>query len=206
LGVLPEHRGARIGFLLKKVQALGALRAGIGVINWTVDPLQWPNAMLNFGLLRAVACDFTPDYYPFRNELNRVPASRFSLTWLVKTERVQSVCGLQLPASSEFRPAAQMLDLARERGVERVNAAAQLLTAYPTAERIAIELPADWTALQRDNLNAAQEWRMVTDELLQRLIGQEAGQYVVTDVAVNGPHRYLVAQRAGDELWARLGK
>jgi hypothetical protein len=44
--------------------------------------------VLNFGKLRAVALNYYPDYYPIRNELNQVAASRLEITRLVRTGRV----------------------------------------------------------------------------------------------------------------------
>ncbi len=91
LGILSEYRGMRLANLLKKAQAEQALANDIDIVNWTADPLQYPNAALNFGLLRAVAFEFHADYYPFRNDLNRVPASRFVITWIVRSDRVRNV-------------------------------------------------------------------------------------------------------------------
>ena len=85
MGVDPAQRGRGLATALKSAQAELARQAGIDVVNWTADPLQWPNAVLNFGRLRAVAFEFLPDYYAFRNELNRVAASRIALTWLVNS-------------------------------------------------------------------------------------------------------------------------
>jgi predicted GNAT superfamily acetyltransferase len=203
LGVLPAFRGARIGFLLKKVQAERALATGIQIINWTVDPLQWPNAVLNFGRLRAIAFDFTPDYYPFRNELNRVAASRFGITWLAGSARVRQA--LELPEQSTHSPSAPILDLGQESDIVRVNNQWRLLTATPASETIAIEIPADWTALQRHDLDTATRWRATTDQLFQQLIGHEPGQYVITDVGTDGARRYLIGQRVDGRLWSELG-
>lgn len=75
MGVLPAYRGLRLGYLLKGY-AEHAVAQGICAIHLQFDPLQYVNAALNFGLLRAVSFTFTPDYYPFRNALNRSPASR----------------------------------------------------------------------------------------------------------------------------------
>jgi predicted GNAT superfamily acetyltransferase len=106
LGVLPDYRGLRIANLLKKRQAELAWREGVGVVSWTADPLQAPNAALNFGLLKAVAFEFAPDLYPFRNELNRVHASRFGLTWLVGSKRVRDTPpSVHAPTSSTWRDA-----------------------------------------------------------------------------------------------------
>jgi predicted GNAT superfamily acetyltransferase len=204
LGVLPAHRGARLGFLLKKVQAQQALDAGVQIINWTVDPLQWPNALLNFGLLRAVALDFAPDYYAFRNELNRVATSRFSLTWLVNTKRVRSHCRLETHDAVEIHPV--ILDLEQGGHIPRVNDGWAHLDDEADTEQIAIEIPANWTALQRDDVDAAVRWRTATDTLFQRYIGIQPRQYVITDVGVAGARRYLVAERAVEDCWERLGR
>jgi predicted GNAT superfamily acetyltransferase len=206
LGVLPEARGARVGFWLKRAQANNALAAGIHLINWTVDPLQWPNALLNFGLLRAMAFDFTPDYYPFRNELNRVAASRFGLTWLIDSQRVRAACALGPDPSGGFRPSSVIIDLAHRPEIERVNRATTILTTRPSATQIAIEIPSDWTAIQRENLPLALEWRAATDSLFQQLVGAAPGQYVITDVGVDGAHRFLLGRRSDDQIWSQLAQ
>lgn len=196
MGVLPEHRGLRIGYLLKRLQAEQALAEGIGIIHWTVDPLQYPNAALNFGLLRAVAFTFTPDYYAFRNELNRGPASRFSLTWLIGSARVQ---GKPL---HDARSA--ILPLAQHPEIIRVNSGWQQADLSATAPMLAIEIPADWTGLQQQNPDEALAWRATTDRLFSHYIGSNPGKYVVTDVGIDGERRYLIIQQATDYLWQRL--
>lgn len=200
LGVLPAYRGARLGFLLKRMQAELALQRGIQVINWTVDPLQWPNAQLNFGQLRAVAFDFMPDYYAFRNELNRLPASRFGITWLINTPRVAS--GLNpRPESQPY-----IRDLRAEAAILRINQGWQQVAEPGEAPHIAIEIPANWTALQRDNLAEAARWRSTTDQILQRYIGRQPGQYVVTEVGANAEQRFLIAERVTELLWSRMAE
>jgi len=198
MGVLPQHRGLRIGYLLKRVQGEEALAQGLGVINWTVDPLQYANAALNFGLLRAVAFTFTPDYYPFRNELNRGPASRFSLTWLIASARVRS--------QPLFDARSMVIHLANQPEIVRVNQGWQHYDLAVDAELIAIEIPANWTALQQHDPAEAAQWRAVTDQLFAHYIGSGAGNYVVTEVGVDGEARYLIAERVSDGLWERLGR
>ncbi len=198
MGVLPQHRGLRIGYLLKRAQGDEALRQGIGVINWTVDPLQYANAALNFGLLRAVAFNFTPDYYPFRNELNRGPASRFSLTWLIGSGRVLS--------QPLFDVRSTVIHLAHQPEIVRVNQGWQHYDLTVDANLIAIEVPSNWTGLQQTDADAALGWRTVTDQLFAHYIGSAPGKYVVTDVGVDGDARYLIAERASEGLWSRLGQ
>lgn len=197
MAVAPAYRGLRIASLLKRVQAQQAWREGIGVIHWTADPLQFPNAALNFGLLRAVAYDFAADLYPFRNDLNRVHASRLSLTWLVASRRVDDV---PLVGSR-----AELVDMSHRRQIPRVNDGPHSADLGRQEPLIAVEVPLEWTALQQQDLNAALAWRQVTDEVLQHYIGSEEGKYVITGAGSAGDRRYLLAERASPALWQQLG-
>lgn len=197
MGVLPDYRGMRIANLLKKVQAEQAWEKGIGIVNWTADPLQFPNAALNFGLLRAISFHYFPNFYPFRNDLNRVPASRFELTWLVGTERVRNVPVLGARSL--------MLDLPQHPEIQRVNDGCAHLNFDATSEYIAVEIPPDWTDLQQHHIDEAQLWRETTDQLLGHYVGIAPGQYVITGVATDHDQRYLLGQRVDDALWEHLG-
>lgn len=198
LGVLPDYRGLRIANILKKQQAEVAWREGIGIVTWTADPLQAPNGALNFGLLKAIAFGFEPDLYPFRNQLNRVHASRFELTWLVGSKRVRD-----LPI---FGGRADVIDLTNRRQVPRVNQGCDEAHFDIDAELIAIEIPANWTALQSDDPEQARAWRELTDALFKRYIGLGPDQYTVTGVGAAGEQRFLLAERSNDRLWQRLGQ
>jgi predicted GNAT superfamily acetyltransferase len=197
LGVLPDFRGMRIANLLKKVQAEEAWQEGIGVVNWTADPLQFPNAALNFGLLRALAFHFYPDLYPFRNALNRVPASRFGLTWLVGSERAQNV-----PLT---RARALILDLPQHPEIQRVNDGFEQLHFEAAGSHIAIQIPGDWTGMQAHNVEDAARWREATDRLFSHYVGAEPGQYVITGVATDRDQHFLIGQKVDDALLAHLG-
>ena len=196
MGVSPRFRGMRLGNLLKRVQANEARANGISLIHWTADPLQYPNAALNFGLLRAIAVSFRENYYPFRNDLNRVPASRFALTWLIGTRRV-----LDVPITGS---PSLILDLEHQPEIVIVNDGYVEMRLDAESSHIAIEIPADWVGMQRDDLPAAQRWRDATDRLFGHYVGIEDGQYAITGAAVYGDKRYLVGQRADNALWDRL--
>jgi predicted GNAT superfamily acetyltransferase len=197
MAVLPAYRGLRIASLLKRVQAQQAWQEGIGVIHWTADPLQFPNAALNFGLLRAIAYEFSADLYPFRNDLNRVHASRLSLTWLVASRRVDDV---PLVGSR-----AEVVDMNHRRQIPRVNDGPHRADLTRQDPLIAIEVPVDWTGLQQQDLDAALAWRRVTDEVLQHYIGSEQGKYAITGVGAAGDQRFLLAERVSPALWQQLG-
>jgi predicted GNAT superfamily acetyltransferase len=197
LGVLPELRQHRIGLSLKRVQGEDARRRGIGVINWTVDPLQFGNAVLNFGALKAVAFDFYPDHYGFRNELNQVAASRFGITWLVETELVGRALGGEARAT--------IAELGEVPGVARANDGARGGRLDLDAPTLAIEVPDDWTALQRGDLATATAWRETTDALFARYLGPRVGQYAVVGVAREGERRFLLAERVTEAFLVAYG-
>lgn len=183
MGVDPGLRRAGLAAALKRAQAAEALARGVRVIHWTADPLQFANATLNFHKLRAVAGEFYPAYYPFVNELNRVPASRLGIAWL--------------PASAWGR--AGLADgprrdrsLARLSGCAVLNAGPHMLREPAGAPHIAVEIPADWTALQASDLAAAAAWRATTDDILAQAVGFAPGRYLIADVAIDGDRRYLV--------------
>ncbi len=200
MAVLPTYRGHRLSYLLKRTQGEHARRQGVTLVNWTADPLQFANAALNFGLLRAVAFDFYPNYYPFRNELNRVPASRLGLTWLPASQRVRN-----LPLIGAH---SRIVNLAAQPAVPRLNDGPTALSKYVDervdAPELAIEIPADWTSLQRDEPEIASRWRATTDELFVNYLGVNDGDYVITGVGRDEERRFLVAERASESLWRGL--
>lgn len=198
MGVLPDYRGRHIGYLLKRVQGRQALDEGIGVVHWTVDPLQFPNAVLNFGLLRAVAFNFYPDLYPIRNQLNQVHASRFAVTWLPGSQRV-----LDVPL---YDVRSHVHELAKFPEIERVNSGWANVNFTLGSSMIAIEIPCNWTKLQAESVTEAQQWREVTDRIFAHYIGRQRGDYVITGVGREYERRFLIAERVDDALWSALGR
>ena len=198
LGVLSTHRAHNIGFTLKRIQAETAQSEGIDVINWTADSLQYANARLNFGKLKAIAADFYPDYYPFRNELNQVSASRFSITWLINTERVtQGLSG---------RRGATVHDLTGNRTIQRFDKGTAVFQPDKDAKTIAIEIPENWTALQQEDFESASKWRIATDRFFEHHLGYDEGKYIVTGVGEDRNRRYLIAERVDSGVLECLGK
>ena len=196
MGVAPEQRGRRIAYTLKQLQARTARAQGIDIINWTADPLQYPNAALNFSSLRAVAYEFSPNLYDLHNDLNQVPASRFSLTWLVGSERVAKT------TDDPMRSGIVRLDAFAE--VVRVNAGWQSVDLHVDAPMIAIEIPANWSQLQATNLTEAQAWRATTDQIFARYVGSGPGQYMITAAGVDGERRFLLGERVDNALLERI--
>jgi predicted GNAT superfamily acetyltransferase len=198
LGVQAAARKQGIGFLLKRVQAEDAREQGVGIVNWTVDPLQFSNAVLNFGRLKAVAFDFYPEHYTFRNRLNQVAASRFGMTWLVSSRRVRA-------ALAAGRGGA-IVDLRGDTAIPRLNRGGDGARFDAVAPTVAIEIPANWTAVQRDDRDLAVRWRATTDRLFAHYLGPEPGRYLVTGVGQDDTACFLLAERVTPELLAAYGE
>lgn len=185
MGVAPEVRRFGLAAALKAEQARLALAAGLELVHWTADPLQYPNAVLNFNRLGAVAGEFYQGYYPFQNELNRVPASRLGLVWLPRSARAA--------VAMEAKTATP--ELAAFPGCARLNRGPVPLPAPGDAPFLALAIPADWTAMQRDELATAASWRATGDELLASYLGYGPGRYLVVAAARSGEERFLILQR-----------
>lgn len=196
MGVLPTYRGMRIANLLKRQQALDALQQGIKIINWTADPLQFVNASLNFSSLHAISFDFLPNLYAFRNQLNRVPASRLGLSWMIGSAHVQDRL---LPQARS-----NIVNLSDQPTFARANQGVAHSDFTQDAPLLAFEIPANWNQLQREDLGLALQWRESTDALFRHYIGKEPGKYVIVAAGVEGERRFLIAERVSDTLWAGL--
>lgn len=199
LAVTPQQRGRGIGQALKRLQARRALAVGVERISWTADPLLFANALLNFTRLGAVAGEFQPSFYPFRNELNRVPASRLNLLWPLRSRKAQTA----LTDSDQSGP--REVDADPE--VTVVNRAESSPVLDAASTRVAIEIPADWVALQRADRTVALRWREVTNRLLDHYLGLRPGRYMIVDTGVSAARRYLIGERVnGRLLEARIGR
>ncbi|MCY3904643.1 MAG: GNAT family N-acetyltransferase [Caldilineaceae bacterium] len=192
LAVAPEQRGRGIGLALKRLQARQTLAAGIERISWTADPLLFANALLNFTRLGAVAYEFQPDLYPFRNELNLVPASRLNLMWPLRSRRVQTA----LTGAGQTGPR----EVERDPELTIVNQADGSPVLDAASRRVGIEIPADWVALQRADLTAALRWRDFSNRLLDRYLGLQPGRYVIIGAGVSASRRYLIGERVDDRF------
>ena len=60
-GVVDAHRGAGIGYELKRLQRQRALAMGLELIEWTYDPMQAMNAHLNFAKLGVIAEEYADE-------------------------------------------------------------------------------------------------------------------------------------------------
>ena len=93
LGVLPEYRNKGIGRALKLAQRDDAVARGIGLIEWTFDPLQLKNAFFNIERLGAIVRRYVHNQYgtttsPLHGGL---PTDRCVAEWWLRSPRVATI-------------------------------------------------------------------------------------------------------------------
>lgn len=133
LGVLPEYRDSGIGRRLKLRQREDALARGIGLIEWTFDPLELKNAFFNMERLGAIVRRYAENQYgitasPLHGGL---PTDRCTAEWWLDSPRVRQIlAGDRPPVLAAERisfPADIALirsqDAARAREIQKTNAA-----------------------------------------------------------------------------------
>ena len=196
LGVDQSVRKTGIAKLLKITQLKEAQADNIPLIHWTVDPLQFPNAKLNFNSLGAVAAEYYPDYYQVRNELNPLKTSRFGISWLTASGRVNKFIK-EKPKYPSYE------ELANQSGVEVVkpideNGKEFLAQSWaPYGSLLLIQIPINWTNLLKNNLQEADVWRRSSDRIFSKIIGAEEGKYIITGVVTDkdGKFAYLLTHK-----------
>jgi predicted GNAT superfamily acetyltransferase len=91
--VLADYQDRGIGRRLKLFQRQDALKRGMGLIEWTFDPLELKNAYFNLMRLGAVARRFIPNCYGItESPLHAgLPTDRLVAEWWLDSERVKSI-------------------------------------------------------------------------------------------------------------------
>lgn len=152
LAVAPAARGQGLGIALKWAQRAAALRAGIGRILWTYDPLEHGNARLNLGRLGGVSDRYLVDLYgELRDALNAgLPTDRIEVVWDLDSPRVRALAGVADRAEAGPGPGPR-LDDGTPSGV----------IADPGGRvRVRLSAPADAQTLRRLDPDAARAWRL----------------------------------------------
>jgi len=156
LAVKPAYRSEGLGYKLKLAQRQVALANGIEKITWTFDPLQSANAHLNFGKLGVIADRYKINYYgETSSSLHRAGTDRLWVSWLLKSERVQSRISSEPipPFVSDDR--SNLLKVGE--GVEPVSCSLDKRNASVT-----IEIPGDINGMMKADIKLARRWREAT--------------------------------------------
>jgi predicted GNAT superfamily acetyltransferase len=164
LAVRPAYRNFNLGYKLKLAQRERALAQEITRMTWTFDPLQSLNAHFNFAKLGVVSDAYKINFYgettsSFLHQIGN-GTDRLWVTWRLDSDRVRE----RLQTNDQSR--VSNLALAAITYLIQVgpNNVPQRGRASEIAghKDVAIEIPADINALQRENPELAMKWREAT--------------------------------------------
>jgi len=93
LAVKEGYRNRGLGAQLKREQRREALSRGIGLMEWTFDPLEIKNAFLNIHRLGAIVCDYRVNFYGVSSSRLQggLPTDRLLASWRLDSPRVQAI-------------------------------------------------------------------------------------------------------------------
>ncbi len=159
LAVKPAYRNFDLGRKLKLAQRERVLAQGIETMTWTFDPLQSLNAYFNFSKLGVVSDRYFVNFYgeEAASFLHRNGTDRLWVTWRLSSRRVSERIDAKTVSASELRKAKTFVELGEDDAPRRYD-----LDKESLHEQIAIEIPADINALERQNGELAFEWREAT--------------------------------------------
>lgn len=167
LAVAPEARGRGLGRRLKLFQRETVLRAGIGTVYWTFDPLVARNAHLNLNRLGASIDRYVSDKYGSGTG-SRLHAAlgtdRFVVRWDLSSPRVeQALSGDGEPGLPADAPVAVEAE-GGDPGQPRIR------SPLPEGRSVCVEIPRDIQAVKEEAPRAASRWREATAGALQRYL------------------------------------
>ncbi len=164
LGVLPGQEARGVGFELKQHQRGWCLERGIGVIEWTTDPLVRRNVYFNLAKLGAGAPRYLVNVYgTMQDGINAGEESdRLLIRWTLDSPQAQ--------AAAAGRPVELDPGKLRDEGAAAIVTvgSAQESVVHPVRARVLLcEVPGDIVELRRKHPAIAREWRMTLRRVLR---------------------------------------
>ncbi len=154
----PDRQGSGIGRRLKAEQRRRARAMGLPAVAWTFDPLQATNASFNLAVLGATSRTYEVDLYGPRTD---------ALNLGLATDRLLA----EWPTTGEPRGRAEPwpdgLDLVESEALPHGLRHPTGVRDAQDAPRVAVEIPADITAVKRVDLTLARAWQLAVRRALQ---------------------------------------
>ena len=173
LGVTPDARARGLGLRLKLAQRERALEMGLDLIEWTYDPLQAPNAHLNFARLGVIVEEYEENIYGDSSSPlhSGTPTDRFVAEWHIRRPHVER--RIHGAANSVIRDSslssAPVVNPSRSENGRRRPGASNLTL---DARRLLVEIPTTFTEMLIADSPLALEWRLTTREIFQQYFGR----------------------------------
>jgi predicted GNAT superfamily acetyltransferase len=160
LAVDESYRRSGIGQRLKLAQRERALAAGLDLIEWTFDPLQVPNAQLNFGRLGVVADEYLENVYGTSGSVlhQGAPTDRLIAAWHIASPHV--VRRVESDAARVSLASVPVVNDACLEGEWLVPSGQPDLGR--DEERVSIEIPARFGEMLQQAPHHALAWRLTT--------------------------------------------
>lgn len=206
LAVLAPYRNLHLGYKLKLAQRerVLALRINGGRINeitWTFDPLQSKNAHFNFSRLGVISADYKIDFYgpETSSVLHRNGTDRLWVKWPIASRRVQGrVQGREnrIEMLDALRTITPLIQFNPKGQPARTDLSAAL-----QRQRIAIEIPSDIAAIEKQDTGSAREWRLATRWAFTEALkaGFFVAEFCRTVRGQQGPGVYLLEKGRAEE-------
>jgi len=204
LGVDEDYRRSGVGYRLKLAQRDRALAQGLDLIEWTYDPLQVPNAHLNFARLGVVADEYLENVYGTSGSAlhQGAPTDRLIAAWHLASPHVTLRLALDAtPSSSLVARDASVADAVsvnemREEGPWLVPSGEPALER--SDDRLIVQIPAGFGEMLQQVPDRALEWRMVVRRIFTTYFAQG---YRCVDFLLDrqrGRGRYLLVRKQDD--------
>ena len=169
LGVVADRQVAGVGFDLKQDQRRWCLEHGVGIVEWTTDPLVRRNAYFNLTKLGARASEYLVNFYgAMADGLNAGEESdRLLITWELDSP--------QALAATEGLAAEPDLDVLLRDGAAvalSVGPAREPVAGEASTARVLIcQVPQDIVAIRHETPAIAHAWRLALRRVLNDAMG-----------------------------------
>ncbi|MHA1989562.1 MAG: GNAT family N-acetyltransferase [Candidatus Hodarchaeales archaeon] len=203
MGVDPEYQGKGVGLALKKEHRLLALRQGVEVIEWTVDPLLPNNANLNFTKLGCKCNIYYENYYGSTNETIGIyaglPTDRLLVEWHLNDPVV--IQKLQKDQHSNTVNENELIKryplLNKDINNISLEYSHESLKSF---NRYSLLVPSDFQKIRKNDIKIALEWRMFVRNVTKTLfsLNFSAIDYIVYDAKTINQKNYYLFERKTD--------
>ena len=156
----PKRESRGLGRELKLAQRQRAIEQGVELIEWTFDPLQAPNAHLNFVGLGCVASTYLIDAYgSMSGPLHRgTPTDRLIAEWHIKSPHVERRLAQRsalVARSADVRDAPSLV----EARAGETWTACEAVHPRENAPRVLLPVPPRFSEMQQQETDLALQWR-----------------------------------------------